>query len=282
MAAALGVGETLLDAKFKSGKRVFESLGHLTEWVFERAPERYRDPSTMAPSISLILRGKKAGSVAVIQAIIDYVEDSGLQEDGSCETCRMFRSTLRTDVEGGLNFVCANPDLTLLTRTVESAKHIVAALPGGVFSSRSGRCVLEIFARRMGLLTDPPDKTFRVELWFCDDFSAKKGWWLLLNFLDELEPGKSHDHITSLIEASSDQRLVLGRVGCVATGMKVIVAEPNQVNEAVGFVFNISTEVDPVFFMSLGPDGTRDWVNCVFANEACDPTLAEKVLQLPA
>lgn len=225
----------------------------------------------MVSLLSEVLRLKKPPSGPVLEAIVEYVGENVTRI--APDEVEAITAHFRRVLEGGgeerddMDYVCAAPDISALLRAVRTTQEIVAVLPSGVFGDDVGRKVLQVFASRVGLIgpKDPDAQELQVTLWFKDDLRARKWWFLIQEFLDEEAPEVSTaDHVRDLIRACDAGRIKTLVVNPVATGAKVIVAAPRSPGESLGFSFNLSRGIGLVFLSSMGPEGTREWVEDVF------------------
>jgi hypothetical protein len=262
---------SLLEYRTASGARAIGSISALAEHVHSRAGAGYREARTMVPFLSEVLRGKKQAPPQVIEQILLFVRQnlSAIDSSEAKAIEEHFRNGLE-DVPVGLQeqaFACAKPDISSLLRTVRTAREIVAVLPGGVFGEDVGRKVLHVFATRVGLLDSQAEREaegLRVTLWFKDELRARKWWFLLQDFLDEVAPDRSAaDHVRSLMNACEEGIIQALVVDPMATGAKVIVADASNPTEASGFTFNLSRGLDVLFLSSMGPEGTKEWIEDV-------------------
>ncbi len=263
---------SLLEYRFSNGARPIGSLIELATAVFQRGSLSYAKPETMVPMLSEVLRGKRDASPEIAAAILEFVTEKTqeLFPDELEQVTFEFRTRLESGVDEGHNLTarCAKPDVTALIRLVRASPKIVAILPHGAFSDDVGRKVLEEFCRRAALTGSPrmsTDTPAPVELWFRDEIRARKWWWLLHEFLVELDPSKSESsHAQRIIDRSNAGAIIARCVNPMATGAKVVVSNPDNLDLTVGFSLNISRQMTEVSLSSLGPDGAREWVANVY------------------
>ena len=266
---------SLLEYRFESGERVIGSLIELAKYVHPRAGAGYATARTMVPMLSEVLRGKRSGGSELIKAIVQYVSDR-TNSDVTCEIDEVIAhfshrlNAVTTEVLE-LSARCSKPDVSALINMVANARSIVAVLPSGVFSDDVGRRVLKEFCSRTGLLTDsyPEDGSsieMKVELWFRDEIRARKWWFLLLDFLAELDIATTEEVVMERIRNRNEGRIIVAAcVNRIATGAKVVVGNPTDIHSAVGFGLNISRSGDEVSLSPLGFDGTTDWLEEVYS-----------------
>lgn len=257
----------LLELKLpESGERIVPSIADLAEHVFAEGTG-YREPRTMSPLLSDALRGKRPISKELKQAILGYVATRVPAKSKSrSEILARYETGIIEEIteEEALEFSCARPDIASLSRAIKNAREIVAVLPANVFSNEAGRTLLEMFARRVGLLSGSEDNLI-VTLWFKDELSAQKWWYFLHDFLSSFAGQSEAAATNSILTVESAGRVRTEIVNKLMTAYKVIVTDPSDMAKAEGFVFNITKGVGVAFFQGLGSDGTKDWIENVYA-----------------
>lgn len=261
---------TLLEFRTPSGRRVIPSISELAFAVHRQAGSGYREARTMVPFLSDVLRGRRRASEEVLESIRSFVAESLALEPPSVRKSLLpeFEARLKelAGAEDFVPFACARADALLLIRAVKNASTAVAVLPSGVFANEAGRFVMELFASRSGLLSrDRSSEQLRVQLWFKDEISVRQWWWLLQAFLDQIEPDVlKQQHVAKLIRACDTGDIQTFIVDAMATGVKVIITDPDVADRTSAFTFNFSHRDESVYLQSLGPDGAKEWLENVF------------------